>query len=90
VGLSLTGSPSSNASHSPYAWTKATIEIPAKKEEYVKSFTLHAGGQEVYAKELGDALEGDLQPLVGGALVTPMTKHDTNPANNHQPPARCR
>jgi hypothetical protein len=71
-----------------YAWTKATIENPPKKEKYTKSFTLYANGQEVYAKELADALEKDLQPLVGGALITRLSKHDTNPANNPQPPAR--
>jgi hypothetical protein len=31
-----------------------------------------------------------LKPLVGGALVTRLAKHDTNPANNPQPPARFR
>ena len=73
-----------------YKWTQATIENPAKKEKYTKSFTVYAGGKEVYAKEIADALERDLQPLVGGALVTRMSKHDTNPANNPQPPARYR
>jgi hypothetical protein len=46
--------------------------------------------QEVYAKDLADALESDLQPLVGGGLITKMSKHDTNPANNPQPPAQFR
>ncbi len=73
-----------------YEWTKATIEDPAKKEKYTKSFTLYVGGDEVYAKEKADALEADLRPLVGGELVTRMSKHDTNPANNPQPPARYR
>ena len=73
-----------------YEWTKATIENPAKKEKYIKSFTLSVDGNEVYAKEIANALESDLQPLVGGALITRMTKHDTNPANNPQPPARFR
>jgi hypothetical protein len=70
-----------------YAWTKATIENPEKKQKYLKSFTLYAGGDEVYAKEIADALESDLQPLVGGNLITRLSKHDTNPANNPQPPA---
>jgi hypothetical protein len=73
-----------------YDWTKATIEDPAKKEKYVKSFTLYVDGNEVYAKEKADALESDLKPLVGGKMVTRMTKHDTNLANNPQPPARYR
>ena len=73
-----------------YAWTKATIEDPAKKAKYIKSFTLYIDGDEVYAKHKADALESDLQPLVGGGLITRMSKHDTNPANNPQPPARYR
>lgn len=73
-----------------YAWTKAAIENPAKKEKYLKSFTLYVDGQEVYAKDKADALEKDLQPLVGGPLVTQLSKHDTNPANNPQPPEHYR
>jgi hypothetical protein len=73
-----------------YEWTKATIENPAKKAKYLKSFTLYVDGDQVYAKDKADALEADLQPLVGGELITRMAKHDTNPANNPQPPARYR
>ena len=73
-----------------YEWTKATIEDPAKKAKYVKSFTLYVGGREVYPKEEADALESDLQPLLGGALIARIAKYDTNPANNPQPPARDR
>jgi hypothetical protein len=73
-----------------YEWTKATIEDPAKKEKYLKSFTIHVDGNEVYDKASADALEAELQPLVGGALIARMTKHDTNPANNPHPPARTR
>jgi len=73
-----------------YHWTKATIENPAKKTKYLKSFTLYVEGNEVYPKDEADALESDLQPLTGGELVTRLAKHDTNPANNPQPPARYR
>jgi hypothetical protein len=73
-----------------YAWTKATIEDPAKKAKYLKSFTLYVGGDEVYDKAAADALEADLRPLVGGTLITRLAKHDTNPATNPQPPARYR
>ncbi|VTZ25454.1 conserved hypothetical protein [Methylocella tundrae] len=73
-----------------YKWTKVTIEDPAKKEKHIKSFTLYVDGKEVYAKEIADALETDLQPLVGGALVTRLSKHDTNPASNPQAPAHLR
>ena len=73
-----------------YHWTKATIETPAKKAKYVKSFTLYVDGEEVYAKAKAEALEAELRPLVGGGLITRLAKHDTNPANNPQPPARYR
>lgn len=71
-----------------YQWTKATIENPAKKEKYLKSFTLYVNGQEVYAKEIADALEADLQPLVTSGVIKRISKYDTNPANNPQPPQR--
>lgn len=73
-----------------YAWTKATIEDPAKKARYLKSFTLSVDSEEVYSKARADALEAELQALAGGAAVTAMAKHDTNPANNPQPPKRYR
>jgi len=72
-----------------YAWTKATIENPEKKAKYLKSFTLYVGGNEVYAKRLADAIEVDLQPLIG-KLITRLSKYDTNPANNPQAPAQYR
>ena len=73
-----------------YEWTKETIENLAKKAKYLKSFTLYVDGNEVYSKENADMLEADLEPLVGGELIIQITKHDTNPANNPQPPARHR
>ncbi len=69
-----------------YAWTKATIENPAKKEKYLKSFTLYVDDREVYAKEIADALEADLQPLARRGLIARLAKYDTNPATNPQPP----
>src|SRR5215470_5122676 len=52
-----------------YEWTKKTVDDPAKKAKYVKSFTLYVGGQEVYEKDQADALEAELKPLVGGPIV---------------------
>jgi hypothetical protein len=69
-----------------YQWTKATIENPAKREKYLKSFTLYVDEQEVYAKEIADALEADLQPLATSGFIARISKYDTNPANNPQPP----
>ena len=73
-----------------YKWTRATIEDPAKKTKYLKSFTLYVDGQEVYAKEKADALESALGALAGGDVIARMSRYDTNPANNPQPPAEYR
>ena len=71
-----------------YQWTKETIQNPAKKEKYLKSFTLYVDDQEVYAKEIADSLESDLQPLATSGLIKRISKYDTNPKNNPQPPQR--
>ena len=65
-----------------YKWTKATLEDSAKRTKHIASFAVRVSGNEVYSKAAADALEADLQPLLGGGLVTRMSKHDTNPANN--------
>ena len=61
-----------------YKWTKATIEDPAKRAKHIKTFALHVSGNEVYANEVADALEADLQSLVGGALVTQIAPADAH------------
>lgn len=71
-----------------YHWTKATIENPAKREKYQKSFTIYVEGQEVYAKDIADALAAELAPLAESGLITRLKTYDTNPANNPQPPKR--
>jgi hypothetical protein len=73
-----------------YEWTKATIENAEKKEKYLKSFTLYVDDREVYAKEIADALETELQPFARSGVITRISKYDTNPANNPQPPGRSR
>jgi hypothetical protein len=70
-----------------YKWTKLTVEDPEKRAKHLKAFAVLANGDEVYAKELADALEADLRPVVGKGLVTKLTRHDTNPENNIRPPA---
>jgi hypothetical protein len=73
-----------------YRWTKAVIEDPAKREKHLKAFSVHVADQEVYAREIADALEIALQPLVGGELITRLSKQDTDPKNNPQPPPEHR
>ena len=65
-----------------YKWTRATLDDPEKRRKHLKAFALRVAGQEVYPKDVADALETALQPLVDGRHITHMTRHDTNPANN--------
>lgn len=73
-----------------YAWTKDTIEDPVKKAKYIKAFTLYVNDQEVYDQDKADPLEADLKPLLESKLIERLTKHDTNPSNNPQPPKKFR
>ncbi len=73
-----------------YKWTKAIVEDPAKRAKHITTFAMRVSGQEVYPKAAADALEADLQPLLGGALVTRLSRHDTNPANNLPVPPQYR
>ena len=73
-----------------YAWTKAVIADPAKKAKYLRSFSIHVGGAEIYAQDAADALEAALRPLAGAGVVTRLAKHDTNPVNNPQMPEKYR
>ncbi|WP_027133288.1 hypothetical protein [Geminicoccus roseus] len=72
-----------------YRWTRATIEDPAKRAKYLKSFTVYVDGQETYSSDQADALEAELRPLVGQTIAR-LARHDTNPENNPQPPAQYR
>jgi hypothetical protein len=68
-----------------YAFTKKTVDDPAKEAKYTKSFTLYVGGDEVYEKSKADALEAELKPLVGGPMVAQMFRYDTGPAHSRHP-----
>lgn len=69
-----------------YQWTKDTIANPEKKAKYLKSFTVYVGGEEVYDRGTADWLHARLSALVGTAGIESVSRFDTNPANNPQPP----
>ena len=70
-----------------YQWTRQTIENPEKKAKYQQSFTLYVNGDEVYDKDVADALEVELSKLTDPNGIVRVSRYDTNPANNPQPPA---
>jgi hypothetical protein len=73
-----------------YKWTKATIENSEKKAKHLTSFAVYVKDAQVYSKDQAEAIENDLrQFLISGELVD-LTKHDSNPQNNPQPPAHLR
>jgi hypothetical protein len=72
-----------------YEWTKATIEDPAKQAKYVTSFSLYVDDAELYSKDIADALEADLMPFVHSGQIKKLSKYDSNPADNPQPPSRA-
>jgi hypothetical protein len=72
-----------------YAWTKETRENPEKKN-HMRAFAIRVDGEELYDKDVADALEAEFQPLVTGGLITRMSRHDNNPATNKPLPDRFR
>jgi hypothetical protein len=69
-----------------YQWTRETIENPEKKAKYLQSFTVYVNGDEVYGKDVADNMENELLQLVREDGVQRVSRFDTNPANNPQPP----
>jgi hypothetical protein len=70
-----------------YEWTRQTIENLEKKAKYLQSFTIYVNGAEVYDADVADALEAGLSKLVDPRGILRVSRFDTNPANNPQPPA---
>ena len=68
-----------------YHWTLATINNPEKKQKYQKVYSIYVNGDEVYDKTIADEIEQELLAM-GHIGINTITKHDTNPANNPQPP----
>ncbi|AXE95209.1 hypothetical protein ACOCG7_01440 [Paraburkholderia sp. DD10] len=71
-----------------HQWTRATIENPEKKAKYLQSFTVYVNGEEVYDKEVADVIEAELLALTGEGAIRSVSRFDSNPANNPQPPQR--
>lgn len=71
-----------------YQWTKNTIENPEKKAKYLRSFTVYVDNADVYMAEIADALQAELSALAGAPGIERVSRIDTNPANNPQPPAK--
>ncbi|MFM0310348.1 hypothetical protein P0D71_21410 [Paraburkholderia sp. RL17-383-BIF-A] len=71
-----------------YQWTLETIENPEKQARYLRSFTVYVNGGEVYGKDVTDIMENELLGLVSEDGVQRVSRFDTNPANNPQPPRR--
>jgi hypothetical protein len=69
-----------------YQWTRETIGNPAKKARYLQSFTVYVNGDEVYGKDVADIMEAELLQLVSEDGIQRVSRFDTNPANNPQPP----
>lgn len=71
-----------------YHWTRETIENPEKKAKYLRSFTVYVNGEQIYGKDIADIMENELLELVSEEGIQRVSRFDTNPANNPQPPSR--
>ena len=71
-------------------WTRATLADPAMRAKHLGAFALRIGDAEVYPGDAADALEADLQSLLGGGVVARISRHDTDPAKNIPVPQQYR
>ena len=71
-----------------YQWTKDSLARKDKIEKYHNSYTVYINSDEVYSENLANNIENDLLELVDKETVLRISKHDTNPKNNPQPPSK--
>ena len=71
-----------------YQWTKDSLARKDKIEKYHNSYTVYINSDEVYSENLANNIENDLLDLVDKETVLRISKHDTNPENNPQPPSK--
>ncbi|MFP6779062.1 MAG: hypothetical protein VB916_02125 [Alphaproteobacteria bacterium] len=71
-----------------YQWTKDSLAKEGKIEKYNNSYTVYINSEEVYPRILADNIERDLAKLVDKETLLRISKHDTNPKNNPQPPSK--
>ena len=71
-----------------YQWTKDCLENSSKTKKYRASYTAYIDNEEVYSKEKADNLEKSLKLIIDKVSFIRISKHDTNPDNNPQPPSK--
>ena len=71
-----------------YQWTKDSLARKDKIEKYNNSYTVYINSEEVYSENLANNIEHDLLGLLDKETVLRISKHDTNPKNNPQPPSK--
>lgn len=71
-----------------YQWTKDCLENSSKTKKYRTSYTAYIDNEEVYSKEKADSLERSLKLIIDKVSLLRISKHDTNPDKNPQPPSK--
>ena len=76
-----------NTNNALYKWTKDTIENSIKKKKYLKSFTVYVNGEQLYEKKTADYLESEIKKL-NEKRILKISKYNSDPKNNPQPPKK--
>ena len=71
--------------YSLYNWTKAALDNPDKREKHQKSIAFYRDNDQIYSKDLAEALYEDLLVLNSPDILE-VKLIDSNPKNNPQPP----
>ena len=76
-----------NTNNPLYKWTKDTIENNIKKKKYLKSFTVYVNNAQLYEKKTADYLESEIKKL-NEKRILKISKYNSDPKNNPQPPKK--
>ena len=88
MGYILESEKEGNVNNPLYKWTKDSLKNKRKIEKYHNSYTIYVNAEEVYSKKVADSLENHLTKIVDEKFIIRISKHDTNSANNPQPPSK--
>jgi len=88
MGYILESEKEGNVNNPLYKWTKDSLKNKKKIEKYHNTYTIYVNAEEIYSKKVADSLEYHLIKIVDEKFIIRISKHDTNPANNPQPPSK--
>jgi len=89
VGMLKEAKVNNNTDTDLYRWTMATVSSSNKRKKFRQQFTLYAlNDDQVYDQAIAEGARDELKPMEGGAIISRIDYHNSDPAQNPQAPDR--